>query len=513
MNQKALVLHKVPALWISFFASLGLLAGCSKKATEEEAKAETPAAVVTVTKAERQDIEETVTAQGTFQSAQGAAAKLAPQMAGRLVSVLVKEGDQVTAGQILATLDTRALTAQTRSAEAGYRASTATASQAQLAARAAASDQESSVRVAQLAIDAARVEQEGAVQAAQTTLTLAKTDLTKTLAGARPQEILQAQSALRQAEATRTRAVKEVERQTFLLEKGVSARRQVEDAQTALTVAETTVESARQTLELLQAGARQEDREAAQLRVRQAEEALSQARKTGEAKLVQAKALLRQAEKQTLAVAAKVQEARAAQSGAGKAAADVETSRTQSDYATLRAPLSGVVVRRLLNPGDMADPAATILEIANSRQLDILATLPADDALRVRPGQKAHLSSGEMARVISIGSVDPQTNLVTLRLQAGSSKSVRAGAFILVKVVIRVASQAIVVPKECVLNHERKSVVFIVKGDVAKETPITTGVETDTAVEIRSGLAAGARVITLGQYELSDGAKIKVEAP
>ena len=73
----------------------------------------------------------------------------------------------------------------------------------------------------------------------------------------------------------------------------------------------------------------------------------------------------------------------------------------QSDYATLRAPLSGVVVRRLLNPGDMADPTGTILEIANSRQLDILATLPADEALRVRPGQKAHLSLGEMARVIA----------------------------------------------------------------------------------------------------------------
>ena len=507
MNQKAL------ALWIISFVFLGLLSGCSKKATEEEAKAETPAAVVTVTKAERQDIEETVTAQGTFQSAQGAATKLAPQMAGRLISVLVKEGDSVTAGQILATLDTRALAAQVRSAEAGYRASTATASQAQLAARAAASDQESSVRVAQLAVDAAIVERQGAIQSAQTTLNLAKTDLTKTLAGARPQELLQAQSTLRQAEATRARAAKEVERQTFLQEKGVSARRQVEDAQTALTVAEASVESARQTLELLQAGARQEDREAAQLRVRQAEEALGQAHKTGEAKLVQAKAVLRQTEKQKLAVAAKVQEAKAAQSGAGKAAADVESARTQTDYATLRAPLSGIVVRRLLNPGDMADPAGTVLEIANSRQLDILATLPADEALRVRPGQRAHLSSGEMARVISIGSVDPQTNLVTLRLQTGSSKSVRAGAFILVKVVIRVASQAIVIPKECVLNHEGKSVVFVAAGEVAKMTPVTTGVETDAGVEIRSGLAVGAQVITQGQYELSDGAKIKVEAP
>ena len=47
---------------------------------------------------------------------------------------------------------------------------------------------------------------EGAVQSAQTALQAAETDLAKTKAGARPQEIAQAEQAVKQATATRERS-------------------------------------------------------------------------------------------------------------------------------------------------------------------------------------------------------------------------------------------------------------------------------------------------------------------
>lgn len=505
---------RVTALFMGFttLLLLSVLAGCGKPVAKEAAP-ETPVATVTVAVAQRHDVEETVVAQGTLQPAQGGATRLAPQMAGRLVSVLVKEGDQVVAGQTLATLDIRAPAALTRSAEASYKMSAATATQAQLAARASAGDQESSVQVARLAQEAAATERNGSLQAAQTALNLAQTDLARTLAGARPQEVNQAQNTLRQAEATRKRAATEAERQQFLFEKGVSAKRQVEDAQTALTVADASVESAKQTLELMQAGARKEDRDAAQLRVRQAEEALEQARKSGDAKLAQAKAALHQAEQQKLSVAAKAQEVRVAQSGMGKAAADVTAARVQTDYATIRSPITGVVVKRLMNPGDMADTAGAVLEVTDNRQLDLLASLTEEDARRVHPGQRARLGSGDTALVVSVGAVDPQTNLVLVRLRVSQTKELRAGAFSLAKIIVRIARQALIVPKEAVLSREGKSVVLVSVGDIAKETPVTTGVETEAGIEIRSGLAVGAKVVTLGQYELVDGAKIKMEKP
>ena len=68
-------------------------------------------------------------------------------------------------------------------------------------------------------------------------------------------------------------------------------------------------------------------------------------------------------------------------------------------------------------------------------------------------------------------------------------------------------------PKAALLSRDGKSVVFTVNGEKAKETPVSVGAETESGVEIRSGLSAGAKVVTVGGYELSGGAKIQVEKP
>ena len=493
-----------------------LLAGCqSKTAAPEEAKAEEkPAVAVETVAASRQDVEETIAAQGTIVAAQGASVRLAPQAAGRLTQVAVREGDRVTAGQIVATLDSRAVAAQTRSAEAAFQAATSTAEQARISATAAASDQESGVRLARLTVDSALADRDAAVQIARTALQLAQTDLTRTEAGARPQEIAQALQAQKQAEATRLRASSEAERQQFLFDKGVSARRQAEDAQTALAVADSAVETARQSLLLIQAGARTEERNAARLRVRQASEALTQAIKAGDAKIAQANAALRQAQQQALLVAAKAQEAQAARDNAGKAAADVAAARTAADYSVLRAPISGVVTKRPLNPGDIADPAATVMEITDTRRLELLVSLPAADAARIRPGMKGHVSLSEgdetSGAVVSVGVVDPQSNLATARIRLENPNGrLSIGTFAQARVIVRAHPGAITVPKETLLTRDGKTVVYIAQGDTAKETPVEVGAEAENgATEILKGLSAGATVIRLGQYELADGAKI-----
>ncbi len=45
--------------------------------------------------------------------------------------------------------------------------------------------------------------------------------------------------------------------------------------------------------------------------------------------------------------------------------------------------------------------------------------------------------------------------------------------------------------------------------DVAHQKEVTTGTEQGELVQITSGVQAGQRVIRVGQYELSDGAKVR----
>jgi HlyD family secretion protein len=463
------------------------LAGCGHP-NEAEPAAEGAMAPVAVETAEAtvRPAETTVMAQGTLAPAQGAYAKVAAVTQGRIATLLVGEGDRVAKGQIVATLDGRAATAQ--------------ANQARYGADAAESDRVNALRAARLALDAAGIDREAAVQQALTALQSAETELEKTRAGARPQEIAQAEQAVRQAQATRDRAESEIERVRFLNEKGVVPKRQLEDAQTALSVADSGLESAKAQVSLVRAGSRPEEIRAAELRAQAAREALAQARKSGDAHVRQARASLNQAEQGTLLVESKRQEA--------------ISMKAAASYAVLRSPISGIVMHRTANPGDIADPAVPILEIADTRSLDLLANIPAEQGADVHPGQIARMSAGGQtaaARVLSVGQVDPQTNLLNVRIAvANPGGRLKPGSFAMARIVVHSVRDAVVIPKEAVVSREGNSVVFSVSADgTAHQRTVTLGPEQGGFVEARSGLKPGETVIRLGQYELADGAKVK----
>lgn len=497
---------------------LSLLSGCRHKAVEAAADAASaePTTVEFATATER-SMETVIAAQGTLAPGQGGVARVAPSTPGRLLSVHVREGERVTAGQVIATLDNRPQQAQARSALAALSVSQAQAQEATLAARAAATDQGNVVKVAQLALDSARLDRENGVKQAQNTLLAAQTDLRKTQAGARPQEIAQADQAVRQAQATHDRADLELQRTQKLLGIGVAAQRQVDDAQTALSIASSALESAKQAAILVRAGARPEDVQAAQLRVDGAQELLRQAQKTGDGKILQAEGTLKQARESIGQVAVKQQDARAFAQTVTQKQADLAAAQSSANYAEVHAPLSGIVTRRALNPGDMADVTNPIVDISDARSLNLIANLSAADGMKLRAGMPARITSPDLpgktftGSVLSIGQVDPQTNLLAVRIAVyNAGSALRVGGYALAEIVLHTEPHAIVVPKQAILAHDGKSVVFVVGKDAtAHQTEVTPGPERNGFVAITEGLKAGAQIVNLGGYELADGAKVK----
>ncbi|HLJ55923.1 MAG TPA: efflux RND transporter periplasmic adaptor subunit [Chthonomonadaceae bacterium] len=497
-----------------------MLGGCRKPAAPaaEDASAE-PVAVETV-KAKTGLVEDTVAAQGVMAAGQGASAHIASSIPGRIVAINVREGDRVHVGELLAVIDNRQQRAQAQSAAAAERAAAAQARSAELAAAAASVEQAGAVRMARLALEAARIDRQAGVEQAQTAVQSAETDLAKTKAGARPQEIAQAEQSESQARATRDRAATELDRVKFLYGRGIDAKRQLDDAQTALTVADSALQIASQQLSLLRAGARSEDLRAAELRVRQARQALAQAEISGNAKVAQAQAGLRQAQQSAEQVAVKRQDARAAQQQAAAKASDLTAARTLADYAEVRSPLPGIVTRRALNPGDMADTTTTILEIGADRPLNLIAGIAPQYAGTVRAGMPARVTSADApgrifaASVLSVGQVDPQTSLLTVRLAVANARgALRTGAFATAEIIVRTHPNAVTVPKQAIVSHEGKPVVFVVdQSNVAHQVEVVVGTEQDGNVEITKGVSLGETVIRLGQYELSDGAKVKPAA-
>lgn len=484
--------------------------GCGKKG-DAEATAETaagPVAVETAIAVER-PMEVTVEAPGTLTTGQGRSARVAPVTVGRVAEVFVKEGDSVSQGQALVALDARPAQAAAQGAAAAYAASDAQAREASTAASAAAMDQKSALHLAENALDAARLERDASIQQATSSLDQAETDLKKTRTGPRAQEVAQADQAVRQAKSTRDRAATELDRATLLHGKGIVPRRQLEDANTALEVADAGLETAKQQAAMAHEGSRPEDVRAAELRLTAAKDALAAARSGGDAKVRQAEIALRQAKESALQVTVKRQEATAMRATAAQKKHDLAAAQAAAGYTVLRSPIAGFVVRRAVNPGDMADPATPAIEVANTRSLDILANLPAEEGASVRPGMAAHVGTVD-GRVISVGQVDPQTNLMPLRISvANAGGSLKAGAFAVAHIVLKTDHRAIVVPKQAVVTREGKALLFTIGDGLAQQREVTVGAERDGMLEIVKGLKRGETVIRLGQYELTDGAKVK----
>lgn len=149
------------------------------------------------------------------------------KVSGQVEDILVKEGEHVEAGQIIAKIDSAALKIQVEQAEAN--------------------------------------------------LASAQAKLASLQAGNRHQQVAQSQASLEQAAANLDNARRNYDRSSSLYEEGAIAAQQRDSAQTALKVAQAQYDAAAEGLSLINEGATEQDRKFAEAQVLEAAAALKNA--------------------------------------------------------------------------------------------------------------------------------------------------------------------------------------------------------------------------------------------
>lgn len=263
---------------------------------------------------------------------------VASPLPGRLEVVLAREGDRVEAGDEVARLRAETLTAVRDQAAAQVRL--AVDQQAQLRASIAAARHQ--------ALQAEMSEQQALIEA----------DLA----------VAQAESGLRQAESQRDLARREAERAQLAYGAKLIGESELDKAKTVEAVALAQFELAQAALE-------------AASKARSLLDQPTHAKLAAEALVSQAVAALSLAESQEFA-------ARAGLAQAEAALAD----------AVVRAPISGTVVSRLANDGEVLGPGAPILSIVDLRRLRVAVYVPENEMSLIQVGGAARLTVDGMAR-------------------------------------------------------------------------------------------------------------------
>ena len=195
-----------------------------------------------------------------------------------------------------------------------------------------------------------------------------------------------------------------------------------------------------------------------------------------------------------------------------------ENARRAQELAVLRSPLTGSVTRLNAALGAFVDANQQLVEVTDTRALDLILMASPSDAARIRPGVAVKLSAGQSSggeplgtgAVASISAmVDPETRGVAIKVRApATARPLRVGETIFGEIAVGVHT-AVTIPAEALVPEGDAFKVFVVDAhNIAHARPVAVGARTGGLAEIKSGLHAGERVVTYGAYGVEDSAKV-----
>jgi HlyD family secretion protein len=282
---------------------------------------------------------------------------LAFKIPGRVVRIMFDEGDRVGAGDLVALLDARELDEQLRAARATLEEARSRMPQLQTQI-----SQQSASTVAQ-------------EEQARAALAAAKAQLRDLLAGARQQEIRQAEADVEATRAELAKLEEDFRRADALVQREIIARQSWEHAAAAYEVARERHKAAQERLALVKEGPRQEQIQAAKAQVALAEANLRLA-STG---WLQVERL----EKELSTVRAQVE----------RAEATLRLAQTQRDETILRSPISGVVLVKDAEEGEVLPAGTPVLTLGDLDNVWLKAYIQEEDLGRVQLGQRVQIKT------------------------------------------------------------------------------------------------------------------------
>jgi HlyD family secretion protein len=210
-----------------------------------------------------------------------------------------------------------------------------------------------------------------------------------------------------------------------------------------------------------------------------------------------------------------------------RAAAAVNAAETRLSYFTLAAPRAGRVSRILCREGQALKPGDLAVDVLDASEVLVTAGVPAHELAGIEVGKEARVSlrgseaaGSDAASELLAGKVafiGPEASSATGAIPVGiivpaAGGCLKPGVAVMAEIVTGMVTGALAVPEDAVLPSEKGPTVVVIRDGKAATLPVQVGSRGHGLVEVKAeGLKAGELAITMGGYNLEDGAAVKVE--
>jgi len=201
-----------------------------------------------------------------------------------------------------------------------------------------------------------------------------------------------------------------------------------------------------------------------------------------------------------------------------QARANLHTVEVQREDAFIRAPFAGVVTRRHMDPGAMANPALPLMRLEQMNPVKIVGSLVEKNLLLLTPGKtEARVRVDTLEREFTgtvaktYPAIDPKTRTGQFEIiLENPHQTLRSGMFTHIKLYLETAQGAVVIPRDALLVHNGdRAAVRVTAAGVTEKVSVRTGIIQDDRVEILDGLKVGDLIITQGLEFVRIGGPVK----
>ena len=230
----------------------------------------------------------------------------------------------------------------------------------------------------------------------------------------------------------------------------------------------------------------------------------------------------------------------------------VDGAQLDLSYTRIVAPISGVIAKRSVKLGNLVQLNQALFQIVDLDPLQAVLNVPERDLDTLKAGQPVRMNvdalgsrsfDGTIARIAPVVDAASGTFRATCEFR-DSTQTLKPGMFGRIEVAYDQRHDALVVPRNAIVEEDGESSVFVIeaappktakddkeKGKdkakagqavaaeagkpappafVAKRRIVKTGYAEGNRVEIRDGLADGDRVITIGRNAVREGTEVQV---
>ena len=208
------------------------------------------------------------------------------------------------------------------------------------------------------------------------------------------------------------------------------------------------------------------------------------------------------------------------------AAAKLALAQANLDKMTIRAPFAGQIGIRQVSVGDYLKEGVELVNLEDLSSMKADFRVPEQISGRLAMGQTVQLQSDAFpganfpAKVVAIDpAVDAAGRSLLLRAELrDTSRRLKPGMFVRVRLVLESRPNAIVIPEEALVTAQNRLTVFKVVEGKAVATPVVTGLRSQldqrAVVEVIKGLAPDDVVVTAGQIKIrGNNVPVKVAEP